>query len=142
MDMLTSVLHGFLGWSLFGYYQRGKVDSENIASSFTIFDQLKSVTVNFSFPISVMRTSMVSVRRLDELFGYACPVEKNICKQYPYNKLSYRLTVDEEADFLLMNEIYKQLYKNAPIENKMIYEYLEKHQELLGINSKVKQKFL
>lgn len=41
-----------------------------------------------------------------------------------------------------MNEIYKQLYKNAPIENKMIYEYLEKHQELLGINSKVKQKFL
>ena len=118
------------------------MDSENIASSFTIFDQLKSVTVNFSFPISVMRTSMVSVRRLDELFGYACPVEKNICKQYPYNKLSYRLTVDEEADFLLMNEIYKQLYKNAPIENKMIYEYLEKHQELLGINSKVKQKFL
>lgn len=93
MDMLTSVLHGFLGWSLFGYYQRGKVDSENIASSFTIFDQLKSVTVNFSFPISVMRTSMVSVRRLDELFGYACPVEKNICKQdelLRVNQVCYR----------------------------------------------------
>ena len=77
---------------------------------------------------------------------HVCPYivrnEKNICKQYPYNKLSYRLTVDEEADFLLMNEIYEQLYKNTPIENKMIYEYLEKHQELLGINSKVKQKFL
>lgn len=69
------------------------MDSENIASSFTIFDQLKSVTVNFSFPISVMRTSMVSVRRLDELFGYACPVEKNICKQdelLRVNQVCYR----------------------------------------------------
>lgn len=77
---------------------------------------------------------------------HVCPYitrhAKFICKQYPYNKLTYRLTVDEEADYELMNEIYKQLYKNAPIENHIIYEYLEKHQELLKINSKVTQKVL
>lgn len=77
---------------------------------------------------------------------HVCPYivrnRNNICKQYPYNKLSYRLTVDEEADFVLMNEIYKQLYRNIPIENQIIYEFLEKHQELLRINGKVIQKVL
>lgn len=65
-----------------------------------------------------------------------------VCKQYPYNKLSFRLTVDEDADFVLMNKIYNHLYKNAPIENQEIYVYLKNHQELLRINCEVIQKTL
>lgn len=76
---------------------------------------------------------------------HVCPYitrrnEKFICKQYPYNKLSYRLTVDEEADYELMNEIYKQLYEGVPIENQKIYDYLKDHHALTEINEKVEQK--
>ena len=67
---------------------------------------------------------------------------KFVCKLYSYNKLNYRLTVDEEADFELINEIYKQLYKGVPIENQEIYDYLKKHEELLRINEKVVQKII
>lgn len=75
---------------------------------------------------------------------HVCPYiirdAKFVCKQYPYNKLGYRLTVDEEADFVLMNEIYAKLYKGVPLENQEIYDYLREHQELARINEKVKQK--
>lgn len=77
---------------------------------------------------------------------HVCPYitrnTKFTCGQYPYNKLSYRLTVDEEADFVLMNEIYKQLYKNTPIENQKIYDYLKNHLELGEINGKIIQKVI
>lgn len=75
---------------------------------------------------------------------HVCPYitrnEKFVCKQYPYNKLNYRLTVDEEADYELMNEIYKQLYEGVPIENQKIYDYLKDHQALTEINGMVIQK--
>lgn len=64
---------------------------------------------------------------------------KFVCRRYPYNKLTYRLTVDEEADLTLMNEIYRQLYQNSPIENEKIYNYLKDHQELLKVNKMVEQ---
>lgn len=74
---------------------------------------------------------------------HVCPyITRNkrfICKQYPYNKLRYRLTVDEEADYLLIDEIYRQLYKNIPIENQIIYDFLREHPEFLRINEMVKQ---
>lgn len=77
---------------------------------------------------------------------HVCPYiarnEKFACKQYPYNKLGYRLTVDEEADLELMNEIYRQLYKGVPIENREIYDFLKNHQGLLRINGKVIQKII
>lgn len=75
---------------------------------------------------------------------HVCPYithhAKFVCRQYPYNKLTYRLTVDEEADFVLINEIYKQLYKGVPVKNEEIYDYLRNHQGLLDINGKVMQK--
>lgn len=77
---------------------------------------------------------------------HVCPYitrnAKFVCIQYPYNKLSYRLTVDEEADFVLINEIYKQLYKDTPIENQKIYDYLKNHLELGEINGKIVQKVI
>lgn len=67
MEMLTSALRGLFGWSVFGYYRDHKVNSDEVASSFTVFDQLKNIATNFSKPISIMRTCSVAVQRYDEL---------------------------------------------------------------------------
>lgn len=53
---------------------------------------------------------------------------------------SYRLTVDEERDYELANRIYDALYQGKPIPNAEVYAYLEKHPELIAINTEVHQK--
>lgn len=53
---------------------------------------------------------------------------------------SYRLTVDEDRDYELANRIYDALYKGSPIPNAEVYAYLEKHPELIAINTDVHQK--
>jgi spore coat polysaccharide biosynthesis protein SpsF len=53
---------------------------------------------------------------------------------------SYRLTVDEERDYELANRIYDALYKESPIPNAEVYAFLEKHPELIAINTDVHQK--
>lgn len=57
-----------------------------------------------------------------------------------YNLSEYRLTVDEEIDYKLACIIYNALYHGAPIPNTEVYAYLEKHPELVTLNSKVHQK--
>lgn len=76
---------------------------------------------------------------------HVCPyivrhAETYICKSLAYNKTNYRLTVDEKADLSLVNIIYNELYEGIPIRNQLIYNYLEKHPNLLEINSHVLQK--
>lgn len=77
---------------------------------------------------------------------HVCPYIINnsqyVYKEYPGNNLNYRLTVDEENDFKLMNEIYMQLYKGKPISNEDIYRFLAEYPELLKINNMVRQKLL
>lgn len=53
---------------------------------------------------------------------------------------SYRLTVDEERDYELANRIYEALYEGEPIQNAIVYKFLEEHPELLSINTEVHQK--
>lgn len=53
---------------------------------------------------------------------------------------SYRLTVDEERDYELANRIYDALYQGFPIPNSEVYDYLERHPELLTLNTEVHQK--
>lgn len=60
----------------------------------------------------------------------------------PYNGLSYRLTVDEERDFYVVNEIYRELYKGDPIPNEMVYHYLANNHDLANYNQEVHQKKL
>lgn len=67
METFTSIMRGFLGGFLFRYYDRGMADSAKVASSFSIFDELKTVADNFSFPVSTVSECMVSVERMDEL---------------------------------------------------------------------------
>lgn len=59
-----------------------------------------------------------------------------------YNGLDYRLTVDEERDFYVVNELYKALYKGLPIPNDEVYSYLADHPELAVYNTEVHQKKL
>lgn len=66
-ETFTSLMRGVLSVFLFQFYQNGSLDSGKVASSFSIFDQLKSVAGSFSDPFSRAGTFMVSVRRLDEM---------------------------------------------------------------------------
>ena len=76
MGMITSIFKGFLGWSLFTYYRDKKIDSEEVASSFSAFDQLKEVAVNFSRPISNLRAFSVIVKRYDDLMSYGTKMQR------------------------------------------------------------------
>jgi len=49
-----------------------------------------------------------------------------------------RLTIDEEEDFTLMNEIYQALWKNRPIHLKEVLAFLENNPEINKINQKIK----
>lgn len=57
-----------------------------------------------------------------------------------YSLPSYRLTVDEEADFNLADSIYRALYSGRPILNANVYDYLEHHQDIAHGNVSVHQK--
>ena len=59
-----------------------------------------------------------------------CPI-KNISK--------YRLTVDEEADFILIKKIYDKFYPNIFFGLNDIIKMIKKNKKLLSINSKIKQ---
>lgn len=65
-------------------------------------------------------------------------------KKIPYylniNTSNYRLTVDTEQDFELADILYKNLYKDQPIENSEVYKYLDTNPEVRSINLSVKQK--
>lgn len=54
----------------------------------------------------------------------------------------YRLTVDEERDLYVINELYKILYKGTPIPISTVIDYLNDHQELADYNRDVHQKKL
>lgn len=69
MEALTSCMRGILGGLLYRPYQEKRLDNQRIASSFSTFDQLKSVAVNFTSPISDASACMVPVSRLEELFA-------------------------------------------------------------------------
>lgn len=65
--------------------------------------------------------------------------------QYVYmefNGLQYRLTVDEERDYFVVNELYKALYKGTPVPNTEVYNYLANHPDLANYNMEVHQKKL
>lgn len=63
---------------------------------------------------------------------------------YFKNKIDYskyRLTLDTEEDFLLINEIYKRLYKGKhDFYLTEIINLLESNPELVNINAKIEQK--
>lgn len=66
-ETFTGLMRGILSAFLFRFYRDGSLDSGTVASSFSVFDQLRSVAGSFSDPISRAGTFMVSVRRLDEM---------------------------------------------------------------------------
>lgn len=90
---------------------------------------------------------------LEEAFQYASTepehehvtpyiIQKKHSTLIPYNGLHYRLTVDEERDFFVVNSLYKRLYKGQPIPNDDVYEFLATHQDLANYNQEVHQKQL
>jgi len=56
-----------------------------------------------------------------------------------YRRPEYRLTIDEEPDYKLIEIIYKHLYKGKPINLREVLKFLEAKPELLKINKDVKQ---
>jgi len=66
-------------------------------------------------------------------------IEKYISSlKNPFNDL--RLTVDTSEDFELMNRIYNELYKGAPIRLEEVISLIRQYPELLMINSGVEQR--
>lgn len=57
-----------------------------------------------------------------------------------YNHPEFRLTLDEEADFKLMNIIYNKLYKGKPLLIRQVIRFLQQNPKYLKINEHVKQK--
>lgn len=57
-----------------------------------------------------------------------------------YSHPTWRLCVDEEVDYILMSKIYDKLYKeNEIIDINDVVDYLNKNENLIKINSSVKQ---
>lgn len=84
-ETFTGLMRGVLSAFLFRFYQNGSLDSEKVASSFSIFDQLKSVAGSISDPVGRAATFMVSVRRLDEMLqdGKVKPEERADARKAP-----------------------------------------------------------
>lgn len=66
-ETFTGLMRGVLSAFVFRFYRDGSLDSGTVASSFSVFDQLRSVAGSFSDPVSRAGTFMVSVRRMDEM---------------------------------------------------------------------------
>lgn len=62
---------------------------------------------------------------------------------YVYNEKDYshyRWTIDEEADFMFVNEIYKRIKKPQDFSWMEVIEILEKEKSLININKNICQK--
>ena len=65
----------------------------------------------------------------------------NLFHKNIYSDQSIRLTVDEELDFKLINNIFTNLYKNKKVFSlEQVLSYLNQNPELKAINSSVNQK--
>ena len=62
--------------------------------------------------------------------------KSHLVNQFP----ELRLTVDTSEDFRLMEIIYKELYREKPIELSDVLNFIEKNPELRLINSEVEQR--
>ena len=60
--------------------------------------------------------------------GFRCPIE------------NLRLTVDTAEDYALARAVYDGLYRGAPFRLEDAVGFLEKHRELVSINSEIKQR--
>ena len=67
LEVFTSVMRVFLGASLFEFYRRDKIDTNKVASSFSVFDQMKGVAGKFSEPIRGAVTCSIAVQRYEDL---------------------------------------------------------------------------
>jgi len=63
-------------------------------------------------------------------------IPENLCS----NK--YRLTVDEENDYKLIQALYADLYSSKPIDLSEALRWLENHQEISNVNKEVTHKKL
>ena len=63
-------------------------------------------------------------------------IDCTLKKEHP----EYRLTVDTKADFDLITEIYKRLYKDGEIVDlNAVLDFLEENQDLASINAEIEQ---
>ncbi len=67
-------------------------------------------------------------------------IQNKESKYIQYNGLQYRLTVDEERDFYVVDTLYRELYSGQPIPNELVYRYLLNHSDLADYNRGVHQK--
>ncbi len=56
-----------------------------------------------------------------------------------YQHPEYRLTIDEENDYKLMQIIYNNLYNGKPIHLRKVLKFLQENPKILNINREVKQ---
>jgi spore coat polysaccharide biosynthesis protein SpsF len=65
---------------------------------------------------------------------------KILTAQGDYAMPGWRICVDEDSDFRLVELIYRELYRNAPIPTKHVLRFLRDHPYLRMINQSVQQK--
>lgn len=66
-SLFSSTLRGSLGFVLFPLYKNGQMATNNIASSFSIYDKLSASVNQYSAPFVDIGTRTVSVQRLNEV---------------------------------------------------------------------------
>ena len=80
--------------------------------------------------------------------GSECPEIKDKFKdkQYPLPKelrylyRNYRLTLDTEEDFKLIEELYNKFYKDGVVDLYEVMTYIDNNSYILDFNKNVKQK--
>lgn len=75
---IFSGFRGILSLSLFPLYSMGKLHTDRIASSFSVYDQLSAVISGYTKPFVDINTNMVAVGRLEEVFSTSSPNKINV----------------------------------------------------------------
>ena len=102
----------------------------------------------FSFnALKVMQEKAYSEKQKEHVVGYYYDnKDKFKDKQYPLPKelrylyRNYRLTLDTEEDFKLIEELYNKFYKDGVVDLYEVMTYIDNNSYILDFNKNVKQK--
>ena len=73
------------------------------------------------------------------------PDKFKVVEYYPPEELivdGFRLTVDEEADYKLMSEVYDNLWQSEPLNLVDVLNFLRENPKLIELNNGIKHKYL
>lgn len=136
------------------YYLNNMDKFDYVSNDAFVYSDLFNHTCSSGFHTKVMPTKIL--KEVDELVSH--PVDRehvvnyifNGSKDYrigqytvnkKFNRSDIRLTLDYEEDFLLIKNIFENLYIDDPnFDANKIFDYLDKNEDIKNINSNCVQK--